>query len=262
MARAKAVLRRSGLATAGGVLRVGDLSIDLDGYQASFGAGAEAKPLALTPHRVPHPRPHVRETRQRCSPRSELVDACLPGSDALDRTVDSHLSKLRKKLELVARTVFCRACAASATGCRGDACGRAPPQPPDPSRHVGHHNPAGILVFFGSYVAYSVIIAVYNPPDTDEWFTSLDLAIFAALILIALPIAAVVALRLARRILDPLESLAARRARSPRAIFRPGRRRARARLAKPLPRRRLQTRCPAAAGHGGRHGAVERDDRP
>ena len=31
--------------------------------------------------------------------RSELVDACLPGGDALDRTVDSHVSNLRKKLE-------------------------------------------------------------------------------------------------------------------------------------------------------------------
>ena len=39
VARAKAVLRRSGLAAAAGVLRVGDLAIDLDAYQASFGAG-------------------------------------------------------------------------------------------------------------------------------------------------------------------------------------------------------------------------------
>lgn len=30
--------------------------------------------------------------------RSELVDACLPESDALERTVDSHISNLRKKL--------------------------------------------------------------------------------------------------------------------------------------------------------------------
>jgi two-component system response regulator AdeR len=31
--------------------------------------------------------------------RSELVDACLPGADALERTVDSHMSNLRKKIE-------------------------------------------------------------------------------------------------------------------------------------------------------------------
>ncbi|MEB6479224.1 efflux system response regulator transcription factor AdeR [Acinetobacter vivianii] len=31
--------------------------------------------------------------------RSELMNYCLPDSDALERTVDSHVSKLRKKLE-------------------------------------------------------------------------------------------------------------------------------------------------------------------
>ncbi|WP_067216203.1 response regulator [Stappia indica] len=98
VARAKAVLRRSGLATAGGVLRVGDLSIDLDGYQASFGEGSEAKPLALTltEFRI---LAHMARNPGKVFTRGELVDACLPGSDALDRTVDSHLSKLRKKLE-------------------------------------------------------------------------------------------------------------------------------------------------------------------
>ncbi|WAX94199.1 response regulator [Aminobacter sp. NyZ550] len=98
VARAKAVLRRSGMATAGGVLRVGDLSIDLDGYQASFGTGSEAKPLALTltEFRI---LAHMARNPGKVFTRNELVDACLPGSDALDRTVDSHLSKLRKKLE-------------------------------------------------------------------------------------------------------------------------------------------------------------------
>lgn len=98
VARAKAVLRRSGLATAGGVLRVGDLSIDLDGYQASFGEGSEAKPLALTltEFRI---LAHMARNPGKVFTRGELVDACMPGSDALDRTVDSHLSKLRKKLE-------------------------------------------------------------------------------------------------------------------------------------------------------------------
>lgn len=67
---------------------------------------------------------------------------------------------------------------------------------------------AGVLVFFGSYLVYSAIVAVYPMPETDEWLTSLDLVIFAALVLVTLPIAAFVALRLARRILDPLESLA------------------------------------------------------
>jgi two-component system response regulator AdeR len=98
VARAKAVLRRSGLATGAGVLRVGDLAIDLDAYQASFEAGAGAVPLALTltEFRI---LAHMARNPAKVFTRSELVDACLPGSDALDRTVDSHISKLRKKLE-------------------------------------------------------------------------------------------------------------------------------------------------------------------
>lgn len=94
VARAKAVLRRSGLASGAGVLRVGDLSIDLDAYQASF--GAESVPLTLTEFRI---LAHMARNPTKVFTRGELVDACLPGADALDRTVDSHLSKLRRKLE-------------------------------------------------------------------------------------------------------------------------------------------------------------------
>ncbi|PWW01706.1 winged helix family two component transcriptional regulator [Hoeflea marina] len=98
VARAKAVLRRSGLASDAAVLRVGDLAIDLDAYQASFGAGTVAIPLSLTltEFRI---LAHMARNPTKVFTRSELVDACMPGSDALDRTVDSHLSKLRKKLE-------------------------------------------------------------------------------------------------------------------------------------------------------------------
>lgn len=40
----------------------------------------------------------ARHPRKVCS-RDELLDACLPEGDTLDRTVDSHMSKLRKKFE-------------------------------------------------------------------------------------------------------------------------------------------------------------------
>lgn len=40
----------------------------------------------------------VRYPRKVCS-REELLNARLPGGDTLGRTVDSHISKLRKKLE-------------------------------------------------------------------------------------------------------------------------------------------------------------------
>ncbi len=41
----------------------------------------------------------AKNPRKICS-REELLNTCLPESDAFDRTVDSHISKLRKKLEL------------------------------------------------------------------------------------------------------------------------------------------------------------------
>jgi two-component system, OmpR family, response regulator AdeR len=34
----------------------------------------------------------------RVQTRGELVDACLPDAEALDRTVDSHIAHLRRKL--------------------------------------------------------------------------------------------------------------------------------------------------------------------
>lgn len=98
VARAKAVLRRAGLAQAGAVIRVGSLTIDLDSYQVKIekeGAPVTV-PLTLTEFRL---LAHLARTPSKVFSRAELVDACLPGSDALDRTIDSHLSKLRKKLE-------------------------------------------------------------------------------------------------------------------------------------------------------------------
>lgn len=98
VARAKAVLRRAGLAQAGAMIRAGNLTIDLDSYQAVIEKDGvtTALPLTLTEFRL---LTHLARTPTKAFSRSELVDACLPGSDALDRTIDSHLSKLRKKLE-------------------------------------------------------------------------------------------------------------------------------------------------------------------
>ncbi len=98
VARAKAVLRRAGLRQAGAMIRTGNLTIDLDGYQATIEKDGVpvALPLTLTEFRL---LAHLARTPTKAFSRSELVDACLPGSDALDRTIDSHLSKLRRKLE-------------------------------------------------------------------------------------------------------------------------------------------------------------------
>lgn len=97
--RARAVLRRS----AGGqnvrMRRCSPLELDLEA-QAAFvvtEAGARrALDLTLTEFRL---LSHMAAAPTRAYARSELLDACLPDGDALERTVDSHLSKARRKLE-------------------------------------------------------------------------------------------------------------------------------------------------------------------
>ncbi|WP_041391707.1 response regulator transcription factor [Sphingobium sp. SYK-6] len=97
--RARAVLRRSGGGN-GKTLRVGPVEVDLDSHLASVVAQENADrvtlPLTLTEFRI---LSHMARAPRRAFSRSELVDACLPGGEALDRTVDTHLSKLRRKLE-------------------------------------------------------------------------------------------------------------------------------------------------------------------
>lgn len=94
VARLRAILRRTGGAGGGAMLRVGPVEIDAESHMARVD-GREV-PLTLTEFRL---LVHMARNPQRVFARSDLVDACLPGSDALDRTVDSHISKLRRKLE-------------------------------------------------------------------------------------------------------------------------------------------------------------------
>lgn len=101
VARVQAVLRRAspeGGATAGRVLRFGALSIDLDGHEAVAVVDGQdtVLDLTLTEFRL---LAHLARTPRRVFSREELLVACLPEGEALERTVDSHLSKLRKKLE-------------------------------------------------------------------------------------------------------------------------------------------------------------------
>ncbi len=96
-ARARAVLRRAG-ASNNRVLRVGPLEVDVEGHLASVLADGEPVQLTLTltEFRI---LAHLARAPMRVFSRGDLIDACLPGGDALERTVDSHLSKLRRKLE-------------------------------------------------------------------------------------------------------------------------------------------------------------------
>lgn len=94
VARVRAVLRRAGgQARPATLVEVGPLAVDLDAQEAR----AEGRALALTPTEF-RLLAHMAARPRRVFSRAELMDACLPGSDAFDRVVDSHMTGLRRKL--------------------------------------------------------------------------------------------------------------------------------------------------------------------
>ena len=99
VARVRAVLRRAAGNSGSRIVHVGALRIDPDSHLASIADAASGElvhlNLTLTEYRL---LVHMAAAPMRVFGRGELVDACLPGGDALDRTVDSHISKLRRKL--------------------------------------------------------------------------------------------------------------------------------------------------------------------
>lgn len=98
LARVKAVLRRSkvGLGEQA-IVRVGKIEIDTASYVVGVNQGSAnaTLDLTLTEYRLLE---HMARAPRRVFSRAELVDACMPGSDAMERTVDSHISNLRRKL--------------------------------------------------------------------------------------------------------------------------------------------------------------------
>lgn len=99
VARAKAVLRRTTASSVNKVMRVGGLSVDPIAFIATVEtpSGRNILQLTRTEFRILE---YMAASPNRAFERGEIVDACLPEGDALDRTVDSHMSKLRRKLEL------------------------------------------------------------------------------------------------------------------------------------------------------------------
>ncbi|WP_332688025.1 response regulator [Devosia sp.] len=93
VARARAILRRARGGGQSAVLRAGRLSIDTEAHIVLV----DAEPLAvtLTEFRL---LAHMVRSPNRVFERSELIDACLPEGEAMNRTVDSHMSNLRRKL--------------------------------------------------------------------------------------------------------------------------------------------------------------------
>jgi len=106
VARVKAVLRRvqgQGMAS---VLRVGPLEVDEIAHVAFVEVAKRGRirlDLTLTEFRI---LAHMARAPSRVFTRAELIDACFPDSDALERTVDSHASNLRRKFEAAGATGY------------------------------------------------------------------------------------------------------------------------------------------------------------
>ena len=104
--RVKAVLRRTkGSDSDEALIRVGMLDIDISAHAVFFCRDNEKKLLALT-HTEFSLIAHMSVAPRRAYSRSELIDACLSEGEALERTIDSHVSNARKKLELVGAKGF------------------------------------------------------------------------------------------------------------------------------------------------------------
>ena len=104
--RVKAVLRRTkGFKTDECIVRVGMLDIDSSAHAVFVCKGDEKNILPLT-HTEFSLIAHMSAAPRRAYSRSELIDACLPEGEALERTIDSHVSNARKKLEMVGARGF------------------------------------------------------------------------------------------------------------------------------------------------------------
>ena len=101
VARVAAVLRRSRVRhhpVGGQRLRCGPIEIDQETYVASVLRNGAPVPLSLTLTEF-RLLAHLARTPRRVCSRLELLESCMPESNSMERTVDSHVSKLRKKLE-------------------------------------------------------------------------------------------------------------------------------------------------------------------
>jgi two-component system response regulator AdeR len=100
VARVQAVLRRTRTSApaATQMLRIGAFQIDLDSHEASVQRDGQQHTLDLTLTEFKLLACLMRAPKRAFS-RAELLESCLPEGDTQERTVDSHVSKLRKKLE-------------------------------------------------------------------------------------------------------------------------------------------------------------------
>jgi two-component system response regulator AdeR len=94
LARIKAVLRRSNEENDSDLIRIGDLEVNTYSVRATV----KGKELHLTPTEFKL-LAHLASAPGKAMTRSELFEAAMPESDAMERNVDVHLKNLRHKLE-------------------------------------------------------------------------------------------------------------------------------------------------------------------
>jgi two-component system, OmpR family, response regulator AdeR len=94
VARVKAVLRRTYPQIGPRVLRISEIELDAEAHDIRV----RGTSLSITPTEF-RLLEHMFGRPNRVFSRIELMEACLPSSDAADRAIDNHLSALRKKLE-------------------------------------------------------------------------------------------------------------------------------------------------------------------
>ena len=95
------ILRRSGGDRAAKTLRVGPLEVQLENYLAAIltPLGKRRLDLTLTEFRI---LAHMARTPLRVFSRSEIMQACFPNQSVMERTIDSHVSHLRRQLDAAA----------------------------------------------------------------------------------------------------------------------------------------------------------------
>ncbi|KAA9361528.1 MULTISPECIES: response regulator [Ochrobactrum] len=105
VARVKAVLRRSQGELDQTIRRFGNFEVDFKAYTAFVhqGKGRVALQLTLSEFRI---LAYMIRRPTHAFERADLLDACLPESEALARTVDTHISNLRRKVEELGQVGF------------------------------------------------------------------------------------------------------------------------------------------------------------
>jgi len=98
VARARAILRRGTGVADRGALRVGPVEVNIENYMAAVVTleGRRRLDLTLTEFRI---LAHMARIPLRVFTRAELAEASGLGEEVQARTVDSHVSHLRRKLE-------------------------------------------------------------------------------------------------------------------------------------------------------------------